>query len=71
MVGALCYLYLAVVGRGLTFLVKAHDNDGGTVAHDVAGMAEELVLTVLQGYGVDNAFALYTFQSGCDDIPLR
>ena len=62
--------YTSLIGGGLSFLVEAHHDNGGTIAHHVASMAQEHLLAFLEGYGVDDAFALHTFQSGGDDIPF-
>ena len=61
-VGACSYLNPALVGSGLSLFVEAHHHHGGTIAHHVAGVAEECLLAFLERNGVDDAFALHAFQ---------
>ena len=62
---------LALIGRGLSLLVEAHHHDGGTIAHHIAGMADEDILAFLKRDGIDDALALAALQCGSDDIPAR
>jgi hypothetical protein len=69
-VGTLADANLLGVGGGLAVLVEGHDDHGGAVAEDGAGLLEELRLALLEGDGVDDALALKAFQAGLDDLPL-
>ena len=55
----------------LSLFVKAHNYHGSTKALHVTSMIKELCLSFFQGDRVDNALALYTFQSGSDNLPVR
>ena len=56
---------------GLALLVEGHDDDGRAVAPAEAGLAEELVLALLERDRVDDALALELLEAGLDDRPLR
>ena len=58
------------VGGGLAVFVEGHDDDGGTVAEDGAGLVEELFFALFERDGVYDAFALEAFQAGLDDFPF-
>ena len=64
-------LNTTLIARGLTLFVEAHHDDGSAVAHTVAGMTDEDVLTLFQRDAIDDALALHALQALDDDIPLR
>lgn len=70
MVSPLGYLYSALKGCGLSYLVEAHHHTGGSVSEHILGMSDKHFLALLERYGVDDTLALTTLQSGSDDIPL-
>ena len=51
-------------------LVEGHDDDGGTVLEDFAGVLAELVFAFFERDGVDDSLALQALQAGFDDLPL-
>ena len=59
-----------VVSSGLAILVEGHDDGGGSVTHDVAGVFLEDFFAFFERDGVDDAFALEVFESFFDDLPL-
>ena len=56
---------------GLALLVEGHDHDGRAVAPAEAGLAQELLLALLERDRVDDALALELLEPGLDDRPLR
>lgn len=70
MVSPLGYLYSALKGCGLSYLVEAHHHTGGSVSEHILGMSDKHFLALLERYGVDDTLALTTLQSGSDDIPF-
>ena len=69
-VGALGNSHLSVEGRRLAFLVESHHDDGSPQATQLAGLAEEVVGTVFQTDGVDDALALRVLQTGQHGRPV-
>src|SRR5437660_1266218 len=63
--------HLAVGGDRLALLVEGHDDGGGAVAADQAGLFEELRLALLEADRVDDALALHALQARLDHLPLR
>ena len=61
---------LFVAGGGLALLVEGHDDGGGAVAQDEFRAAEKFGLAVLEGDGVDDAFALEALEAGLEDGPF-
>ena len=64
------YLRTSLEGGGLSLLVEAHDDDGGSHALHVAGMADERLLAFFERDTIDDALALHALQSGHNDAPL-
>ena len=56
---------------GLPCLVEGHDHHGRAVATGQAGLAQELLLALLEGDRVDDGPALGRAEAGLDDRPLR
>ena len=69
-VGALADADFLVEGGGLALLVEGHDDDGGAVLEDLAGVFAELLFAFFERDGVDDAFPLKAFEAGFDDLPL-
>ena len=70
-VGALADREFALDRVGLPLLVEGHDDDGGAVAADFAGVVEKGPLAFLQADRVDHRLALHAFQPGLDHRPFR
>ena len=62
---------LALDGRRLPLLVERHDDHGGAVAADEAGVAPERLLALLQADRVHDGLALQALQPRLDHVPLR
>ena len=69
-VGTFTDFYLAFKRGGLSLLVKCHHDGCSTQAFDFTGFLEELLFALLQRDAVDNALALHTFQTCCDNLPI-
>src|SRR5437867_2037742 len=63
--------HFAVGGIGLTLFVKGHHDDRSSVAPDLSGVIFKDVFPFFQADGIDDTFALNTFQSGLDHGPTR
>ena len=61
---------LAFVCRGLSFFVESHHDNCGTQASQFKGFTKEILLSGLETYGVDDAFALRVLQSGQNCLPV-
>ncbi len=70
-VGAGANFLAALEGVGLAALVEGHDDDGGAVTADEAGLLDEFFLAFLEADGVDDGLALDALQPGLDDGPFR
>jgi hypothetical protein len=70
-VGAFADADLVLVRRGLSALIERHDDGGGAVAQDGAGLLLEFRLPFLEGDGIGDALSLEEFESGLDDLPFR
>ncbi len=70
-IGSLGYLDTTFVAGGLTFFVEAHHHHSSTIALHVASVFQELLLTLFQRDGVDDALALHTLQSCTNHLPIR
>ena len=51
-------LNLAFLGVGLAFLIKSHNDDGGTVLHAKSGVFAKNLFAFLHGDGINNWLAL-------------
>ena len=60
----------AVQGVRLALLIKEHHHGGGAIAPHHAGLANELLLALLQADGVDDGLALHALEARLDDAPL-
>ena len=69
-IGALADLHLALVGVGLSLLVKGHDDAGCAVALDQPGLRQKARFALFEGDRVDDALALHATQPGFDHLPL-
>ena len=58
------------VGGGLAVLVEGHDDHGGAVAENGAGLFEKFLFAFLERDRVHDALALKAFQAGLDDLPF-
>ena len=70
-VGALGDLDLALGGDRLALLVEGHDDDGGAVAADQAGLRAEDLLAFLEADRVDDALALHALEAGFEHATIR
>ena len=64
-------LHFTVPGISLSLFIEGHDNDGGTVTPDLAGMFDEGLFAFLQTDGVDDSLTLQAFQPLLQYRPLR
>ena len=55
---------------GLSFLVERHHDHSGSVTVYLPGFGEEFFLAFLQGYRVDDGFALDDFERRADSGPV-
>ena len=69
-VGAFTDTALVFVGRGLTLFIEGHDDDGGSVVEDVAGVFSEGFFAFFKRDGVNDSFALEVLESFGDDLPF-
>ena len=69
-IGASADLLAALEVVGLPLLVEGHHDDSGPVLAAQPGFADELLLALLQGDGVDDRLALHVLQARLDDVPL-
>ena len=70
-VGALADFRAALEGIGLTLFIERHHDDRRAVAQDEFRLREKLLLAFLERDGIDDAFALKTFQTSFEDFPFR
>ena len=68
-VGAFADFDLPLLRVGLAPLVEGHDDHRGTVAFQQSRLPDELLLALLEAYGVDHRLALHALQAGLDDRP--
>ena len=65
----LAYLHFPFVGFRLSFFVKRHDDDSGTVPAGLARFLQEIRLAFFQTERVDNAFPLDTREACLNYLP--
>src|SRR5262245_33817856 len=69
-VGPLADLHLALDGVRLTMFVESHDHHTGAIALDATGFVEEVLLSLFEADGVDDAFTLDALQPRLEYRPL-
>ena len=67
---ALANFNFALISFGLPLLVESHHDGSGSQTLYHPGTFDELLLTFLQGYGVDDGLSLQALQARFDDFPL-
>ena len=68
-VGSLGNLDFALVGVGLSPLVKEHHDGRCTIATDLAGLLQEMRFALLERDRIDHGTPLHHLQTGLDDLP--
>ena len=69
-VGASADANFVFVGGGLPLFVEGHDDDGGAVFHDGAGLLAKGFFAFFHRDRVHDAFALQVFESFFEDVPF-
>ena len=62
--------HFPLVSVCLSAFVKSHHDDRRPEAFHLAGMCQKDLLSLFQGDGIDNAFALHTLQPRRDNVPF-